>query len=34
VADIGVHDDLELSNYLFVPGEQADMATRTFVIRQ
>lgn len=30
---IGVHDDLALSNYLFVPGEQRDLVVRAFTMR-
>jgi FkbM family methyltransferase len=33
VEDVGVHDDLSLTNYLFVPGEQSDRIARTFSVR-
>jgi FkbM family methyltransferase len=34
VEDIGVHDDLELTNYLLVPDEQAGLMSRTFTARR
>jgi len=32
IEDIGVHDDLALSNYLFAPSEQAAAVARSFIV--